>query len=140
ERGQPVGRSLRLQERAEQALLNPAAQLTYPIARHRGPLGEGIRAPERVVSLPCLKQGVDDVDLERDVELARGHERGGALEQADGGAVVLTEVGSVAAGGQAASRRRSQHPVVRRSELGAVAAGLLEVVAEDLVQLDELGA
>ncbi len=37
-------------------------------------------------------------------------------------------------------RPRGQLVVCGQPELGAVAAGLLEVVAEDLVQLDELGA
>ena len=43
-------------------------------------------------------------------------------------------------GGQAPPRRRGQAVVVGQPELGAVAACLFEVVAEDLVQLDELGA
>ena len=46
---------------------------------------------------------------------------------------------AVAGGGQAPPRRGGQLVVVGHPELGAVAAGLLEVVAEDLVQLDELG-
>src|SRR6266540_4291144 len=44
-----------------------------------------------------------------------------------------------ARGGQATPRRGGQQPVDRRPELAAVATGLLEVVAEDLVQLDQLG-
>jgi hypothetical protein len=43
-------------------------------------------------------------------------------------------------GGQAPSCRGCQDAVVGRPELSAVAAGLLEVVAQDLVQLDKLGA
>ncbi len=117
-----------------------ASSLSVAIARSRGPLCEGTRAPERVASPTCLEQGVDDVDLEGDVELGRGHKRDGALEQAHGGGVVLPELRPAAGGGQAPPRRRGQLFVGRHPELGSVAAGLLEVVAEDLVQLDELGA
>ena len=44
----------------------------------------------------------------------------------------------MAAGRQAPPRRRGQLVVCGQPELGAVAAGLLEVVAEDLVQLNQL--
>ena len=71
---------------------------------------------------------------------SRVHERGSALEQADGGAVVRPNLRAATGGRQAPPRRGGQDAVVGRPELSAVAAGLLEVVAEDLVQLDELGA
>src|SRR6266511_25262 len=45
ERGQPLGRALRLEEGAEQTLLDSPAQLTDAVAGSRGPLGEGTRAP-----------------------------------------------------------------------------------------------
>ena len=89
--------------------------------------------------LPAQSRASHELGLEGEVELGRRHERGGALEQAHGGAVVLAEGRAVAAGRQAPPRRRGQLVVVGQPELGAVAAGLLEVVAEDLVQLDELG-
>ena len=89
--------------------------------------------------MPAQNRASTSSSFEGEVDLGRGDERGGALEQAHGGAVVLAELRPVAAGGQAAPRRRGQHVVVGQPELGAVAAGLLEVVAEDLVQLDELG-
>src|SRR5439155_21596970 len=114
-------------------------QLTNTVARSRGTLSEGTRPPERVASPTCLEQGVDDVDLEGEVDLGRGHEWDGALEQAHGGGVVLPELRPAAGGGQAAPGRSGQLVVGRHSELAAVAAGLFEVVAEDLVQLDELG-
>ena len=71
--------------------LDPPAELADTIACRRGTLGEDIRAPERVAALACPEQGVDEVGFEGEVELGRGHERGGALEQAHGGAVVLPE-------------------------------------------------
>ena len=43
-------------------------------------------------------------------------------------------------GGQALPRRRGQLAVLGHPELGPVATGPLEVVAEDLFQLDEVGA
>ena len=94
-----------------------------------------------VVGPACPEQGFAELDLDGEVELGRRDERGGALEQADGGAVVLAEgCARSAAGRQPSPRRGGQGAVVGRPELGPVAAGLLEVVAEDLVQLDELGA
>ena len=119
ERVQLLRRSLRLEEGAEQLLLDPPAQLADTIARSRGPLGEGIRAPERVAALACPEQGVDELGFEGEVELGRRHERGGALEQAHGGTVVLAEVRAPAGGGQAAPRRRCQRAVVRQRELGS---------------------
>ena len=89
--------------------------------------------------LPAQKSASTSSSLEGEVDLGRRDERGGALEQAHGGAVVLAGAARAAAGGQAPPRRRGQHAVVGQPELDAVAAGLLEVVAEDLVQLDELG-
>ena len=139
ERGQLLRRALRLEVEAEHARLDPPAELADTIARRRGTLGEGICAPERVVAPACPEQGVAELGFEGEVDLGRRYERGGALEQADGGAVVLAEGRAVAAGGQAPPRRRGQLVVGGHPELGAVAAGLLEVVAEDLVQLDELG-
>ena len=97
---------------AEGALLDSPAQLSHAIARGRGPLGEGIRAPQRFAALASPEQGVDEVGLEGEVELGRGHERGGALEQAHGGAVVRPELRAAAGGGQAAPRRRGQAAVV----------------------------
>ena len=46
----------------------------------------------------------------------------------------------MAAGHEAPPRRGCSIAVVRHPELGAIAHALLEVVAEDLVQLDDLGA
>ena len=45
----------------------------------------------------------------------------------------------MAAGGQVPSRRTAHGAVIGHPELGAVSAGLLEVVAEDFVELDETG-
>ena len=70
---------------------------------------------------------------------AGGHERGGALEQARRGAVVRASCARSTGGRQAPPRSRGQGAVVGRPQLGAVAAGLFEVVPEELVQLDELG-
>ena len=90
ERSQPL-RALRLAVEAEHAPLDPAAELADTIARRRGTLGEGVCAPERFVALACPEQGVGELGFEGEVELGPGYERGGALEQADGGAVVLAE-------------------------------------------------
>ena len=90
ERRQPLGRrALRLEVEADHARLDLPAQLGHAIAGRRGALGEGICAPERVAALASPVQGFAEVGLEGEVELGRRDERGGALEQADGGAVVL---------------------------------------------------
>ena len=123
----------------DHARLDPPAELADTIARRRGTLGEGICAPERIVAPACPEQGVAELGFEGEVELGRRHERGGALEKAHGGAVVLAEIRAEAGRRQTPPRRRGQLVVGGQPELGAVAARLLEVVAQDLVQLDELG-
>ena len=60
ERGQPLSRrALRLDVEADGVRLDPPAELGDTIARRRGSLGEGFRAPERVVAVACPEQGVD---------------------------------------------------------------------------------
>jgi hypothetical protein len=113
--------------------------LADTIARRSGPLGEEICSPERIVGPSCPEQGLAQLGFEGEVELVRRHERGCALEQAHGGTVVLPADRTVAAGYQAPSRLGGQGAVVGCLEIGAVATGDLEVVAEELVQLDELG-
>src|SRR5262249_4407085 len=53
-RGQLIGCNRRPEEEADQARLYPPAQLAHLVAGCRGPLGEGIRVPERVVALARL--------------------------------------------------------------------------------------
>ena len=120
--------------------LDPPAELRNLVACVRGAVRERIGAPERLVDLACPEQGLDELGFEGEVELGRRHERGCALQEARRRPVVLAERRSLAAGGQAAPRLRGQRVVEGQSELGTVARRLLEVVAENLVQLDELGA
>ena len=138
ERGQLL-RALRLAVDSEAAPEDPAAELSDTVAGRGGSLGEGICTAERVVALARPAQGVAELDLEGEVKLDPRYERGGTLEQADGGAVILAADGAVACGGQAAPSPRCQLVVVGQPELGPVAVGLLEVVAEELVELDERG-
>ena len=60
-----------------------------------------------------------------------------APEQVGGGADVAAVVRAAAGGAEVAGRARGERAgvVVERAELGAVAVGLLEVVAEDLLVL-----
>jgi len=61
-----------------------------------------------------------------------------APEEVHGGTVVRSEPGAEAGGSQAPPRRAAQLVVGGQPEFVAVATGLFEVVADDLVQLDEL--
>ena len=71
------------------------------------------------------------------LEAVGGQERGGAAEQVRAGVDVAAVVGAPAGGAEVAAGARGEGAgvVVERAELGAVAVGLLEVVAEDLVVL-----
>ena len=91
-------------------------------------------------TLPAQNRASHELGFEGEVELGRRHERGCALQEARRRPVVLAERRSLAAGGQAAPRRRGQRVVSGQAELGTVARPLLEVVAEDLVELDEITA
>ena len=79
----------------------------------------------------------DEVELELEVELVGGEEGGRAREQIGGRGGSCRTSARRPAAVRRASRRQGQRPVDRQSELGAVAAGLLEVVTEDFVQLGE---
>jgi hypothetical protein len=133
---QALGRVFRLEVRAVLARQDPPAQLANLIPSSRGTLGERICAAERFVAPACPEQGVAELLFKGEIELSRRQERGGSLEQAHGRTVVLAEGRAVPASLQAPPGRGAQ-PVVGQPELGAVSAGLFEVVAEDFVQLDK---
>jgi hypothetical protein len=81
---------------------------------------------------------IADLGLESDVELGGRCERGSALEETHDGAVVLTEARAVGGAPEPQTCRRGQPVVGGQPELLPVATGPLEVVADDLIQLDEL--
>ncbi len=68
------------------------AELADTVARRSGSLGEGFCAPQRVVGPACPEQCFAELGFEGEVDLGRRYERGGALEQAHGGAIVLAEM------------------------------------------------
>ena len=119
--------------------MDPPAELAEAIAGRSRTVGESVCAPERLVGPASPEQGVSELELEGEVDLGRGHERGRALEQAHGGAVVLAPGRALAARSETLPCRGGEHGIVGQPELGAVREGLLEVVAEELVELDELG-
>ena len=100
----PSGSTLR---RTTPAWILPQSSPIRSPAR-RGTLGDGICAPERIVAPARPEQGFAELDFEGEVELGRRYERGGALEEAHGGAVVLAKIRAEAGGGQAPPRRRGQ--------------------------------
>jgi hypothetical protein len=140
ERTQLLGCALRHEVDVDDTLLDSPAQLTDAISGRRGSLGEGTRTPERLTALAGPEQGVDELELENEVGLGGRMEGDGPLEQAGGGAEVPPNHRTAAAGGQAAPRRRGQLVIGVQPKLGAVTAGLLQVVAEDLVQLHKVCA
>jgi hypothetical protein len=83
--------------------------------------------------------GARDIELQVDVEPDRTRELERTEEQRSGGADVAAPEGAAAGGGEPFGRTFGQ-PRVGLPELLLVAGGLLEVVAEDLVQLDEIAA
>ena len=70
ERSQLLGRALRLEMDAEDALLDLAEQLAHAIAASRGALDEGACALRGVVAPACREQGLAEDDLESEVELS----------------------------------------------------------------------
>ena len=94
ELGKPVGLSLGLDIEPGPGLHDSPAELTYAIAGGGSPLGERDRPLERLVASPDLEQNDNEVVLRREVELALRCERNGALEEAQGGAEVLSANGS----------------------------------------------
>ena len=125
---------------AEHGRLDPPAELADPVARAAARSASGIRATERVFAPTRPEQGIAELGLESQVELAPTVRARRRVVEARRRAVVLAPGRAMAAGGQAPPRRRGQRVVVGQSELVAVQESLSEVVAEDLVQLDELGA
>ena len=107
------GLALRLEVHADHGRLDPPAELPNLVACGRGAVRERLGTPERLVDLACPEQDLDELGLEGEVELGRRHERGCALEEARRRPVVLAERRSLAAGGQAAPRRRGQRGVGR---------------------------
>ena len=78
-----------------------------------------------------------EIELEHDVQVRRTGQLQRPLEQPRRGPVVAAPEGA-AAGGREPHSRLFRDCVVRLPELAPVAGGLLEVVAEDLVQLDQI--
>jgi len=133
---------LLLVERAEFAAHHPQAQARGASQRHarrvtrdRGTLGsrgqdfQG-RATIEVVGRPY------DLQLERQVESVRPQQLGGTREKRRGGPAVEPVLRAPACRGQTGGRALAQIRV-EAAELGEVTVRLLEVVADDLVRLDE---
>src|SRR5204863_5497896 len=121
-------------------LLDPSAERADPVARGVGPLGERRRSTQRVAAFVAPEEGLDKVDLQGQVELIGGHQGGRSRQEADRRVTVAPRVGSPSGGRETVPRRSSELVVAHQSELLPIATGLLEVVAHDLVQLDELTA
>ena len=106
------------------------------VAGRACPLGGGVGDRGRLRAVP-IGDGHGEVELEHDGEAGRPGQLERPLEQPRGGAVVAAP-GCAAAGGREPLAGAVGQGRVGLSELLLVAGGLLEVVAEDLVQLDQL--
>src|SRR5829696_8804395 len=129
----------RLDLEAGDASLNPCGELADAIARNGGALRESVGAQDRFVASSAPHEHVGELVFKDEVDLGCGDEHGGALEEARGGLVVLAAGCTASRVGEALPCGTAK-PVLGQPELRAVAARLLEVVAEDLVELDESGS
>ena len=107
------------------------------LAERGRPLVQLLADRRRLAHQPRLVDGVGEVAHELEpLDAVARQELGGAAEQVGGGAHVGAVVGAPAGRAEVAGRARASasasSPV---AELRAVAVGLLEVVAEDLVVL-----
>src|SRR5690242_9052488 len=116
-------------------LVEPAAQLGDPIAGGGGARDDRARAAESFLSLSVPGKRVDQVGLEAEVELAGRDEVGRALQEACCAGEVEPAQGAAARSGETLSSFRGERAVCALSELRAVAHGLFEVEAEQLVAL-----
>ena len=137
ERLQRIGSAPRLKRNAQSRLVDPPAQLADDVAHGSRALDERRRAAQGLLGLRVPGERVDEVRLEGEVNLRR-HQFGGALEEPRGAAEIQPAERTPASGGQTLSRCHRE-PLVLTSQLSAVVDGLLEVVAEKLVQLDDGG-
>ena len=106
------------------------------VAGRPRPLGGGVGDRGGLRAVPT-EERCGEVELEHDVEARRPGQLERPLEQPGGGPVVAPPE-RAAAGGREPLAGAFGQGRVGLSELLLVAGGLLEVVAEDLVQLDQL--
>ena len=117
--------------------MNSAAQLAYAVASGGRAFRDGARAADGLVDLGA-RERVDEIGFEGEVDLRRGRQLGGTVEEVRGAAEVKPVERPPTGGSQARSRLRCELGVLQ-AQLAAVPDGLLEVVAEELVQLDDGG-
>ncbi len=133
------GRRGRLHVEAELLVLHPRDQRARLVALRSSLLGQPSRRAHRVLEPAAGEQDVRQRDAEVHVE--RPRQGGRPAEQAARGAGVGTGERAAAGGGQAPARLLAEGagPLVHRPQLRAVAVRLLEVVADELVLLDQPG-
>ena len=116
-------------------------ELERAVAERARELHGLLPAEPRLAVVPKIHQRLGQVEQERDIVLASGfRERNGAGEQIGSTGRVTHHQGTAACRGETLDCAHAELAVLVVAELGPVAVRLLEVVAEDLVVLDELGA
>ena len=94
----------------------------------------------RIRALACREARVVQLDLEPRVASVVGQQRGRALQKVEHGSKILTEDGGARSLPQPYACSHGEPARVTLPELPPIAICLLEVVADELVELDELGA
>jgi hypothetical protein len=133
-RVQLVGDSFGRDVHAQLAFLHARHELCFAVACARSPVREVRQRATRVLESPGEEQRVGQIDRQGDVVGAL--KGGGALEQVQGGAVILPHERTTAGARQSLARTLGQGLGRRKAQLSVVAPRLLEVVPKDLVHLD----
>ena len=136
ERVQLAGGVGRLHLDSVRGLVDPPAQLADPVAGRGGARHDRPSAAQSLVPLPVPRERVDEVGLEAEVELPGRQEVGRALQEAGRAAEVGPRQRTATGRGEALAGRVGEPVGHALPELQPKAHCLLEVVADQLVQLD----
>src|SRR5690349_5448495 len=94
---------------------------------------------KRVVAAAAVEERKGEIGINGSVDVSGRHEGLRAFEEGDRRAVVGTHMGASSGGGQARAGTGGQFLVERQAQLLPVPVSLLEVIAEDLIELRDVG-
>lgn len=134
-----VGYTFRRDVKAQVVLLDPGEELRGRIASGGGRLRCSRQGAAGFFQLASLVERFGELDLERDLDLVALGESSGALQQVDGGTIVLAYERAPTGVSEAVSPAWRQRLAGDKAKFFPVPPRLFKVVPEDLVQLDERG-